>query len=68
MCKMLYIVVHVGNSCVMKCSEMAVATSNLLAELIPKYLDQVCVYVVWPATPSPPLLFTMLRFIVKGEL
>ena len=25
----------------MKCSEMAVATSNLLAELIPKYLDQV---------------------------
>ena len=45
MCKMLYIVVHVGNSCVMKCSEMAVATSNLLAELIPKYLDQVCVYV-----------------------
>ena len=28
----------------MKCSEMAVATSNLLAELIPKYLDQVSVH------------------------
>ena len=34
-------VVHVGNSCVMKISELAVATSNLLVDLIPKYLDQV---------------------------
>lgn len=34
--------VHVGNSCVIKCSELAVATSNLLVELFPKYLDQVC--------------------------
>ena len=29
----------------MKCSELAVATSNLLAELIPKYLDQVNLHI-----------------------
>ena len=33
-----------GNASVLKCSELAVATSNLLVELIPKYLDQVHVY------------------------
>ena len=26
-----------------------------------------CSYLVWPARPSPPLLFIMLSFIVKGE-
>ena len=31
-----------GNSCVIKCSELAVATSNVLHKLIPKYLDEVC--------------------------
>ncbi len=30
-----------GNACVLKLSEIAVATSNLLAELIPSYLDKV---------------------------
>ena len=31
-----------GNACVIKPSELAVASSNLLAELIPRYLDNVC--------------------------
>jgi len=31
----------VGNACVLKISEIAVSTSNALADLIPKYLDNV---------------------------
>ena len=31
-----------GNAAILKPSEIAVATSNLLAELLPKYLDNVC--------------------------
>ena len=31
----------VGNACIIKPSELSVATSNLIAELVPKYLDQV---------------------------
>ncbi|XP_064398024.1 aldehyde dehydrogenase, dimeric NADP-preferring-like [Halichondria panicea] len=35
-----------GNACVLKLPEIAVATSNLLAELIPSYLDKECYSVV----------------------
>ncbi len=33
--------VFIGNCCILKPSEYAVAFSNLMVELIPKYLDQV---------------------------
>lgn len=35
-----------GNACVLKLSEVAVATSNVLAKLIPQYLDTKCYAVV----------------------
>ncbi len=34
-------IVYTGNCCIIKPSEFAVAFSNLIAELIPKYLDPV---------------------------
>lgn len=35
--------VAAGNCVIIKPSEMSVATTNLIAELIPKYLDNVCI-------------------------
>ena len=35
-----------GNACVIKPSELTVASSNLLAELIPRYLDNVNVTII----------------------
>ena len=45
----LTILITVGNGCVLKPSELSVATSNLLKELIPLYLDQVkcTLYGLW---------------------
>ncbi len=37
----IFLLLYIGNCCVIKPSEFAVAFSNLMAELIPKYLDQV---------------------------
>ena len=31
-----------GNCCIIKPSEIATATAKLIADIVPKYLDQVC--------------------------
>ena len=44
-----------GNACVLKPSECAVTCSNLLAELIPRYLDNVTLSPLPPSLPLSPL-------------
>ena len=48
-----------GNACVLKLSEIAVATSNVLADLIPKYLDNVSCYFVLPTTVLEYMLMSV---------
>ena len=50
---------NLGNSCVIKCSELAVATSNVLHKLIPKYLDEVCTlcYIIFCLTKMSFVLY-----------
>ena len=40
-CVCVVLCLPTGNACVLKPSELSVATSNLMSELVPQYLDKV---------------------------
>jgi aldehyde dehydrogenase (NAD+) len=51
-----------GCTCIVKPSELAPTVSNLLAELIPKYLDKRSVHVILGGIPETTTLLTKCRF------